>query len=79
MIDSMSIYVKNFFTKILIYLTKCCKFEENTNVLITGRTGLGYPVAFLIIDRQREIFLSYSCEDEISMTSSDLLLGRGLW
>ena len=43
------------------------------------RTGLDYPVAFLKIDRQREIFISSSCEDEISMTSSYLLLGRGLW
>jgi hypothetical protein len=45
----------------------------------SGRIGLDYPVAFLKIDRQREIFISSSFEDEISMTSSDLLLGRGLW
>jgi hypothetical protein len=47
-----------------------------------GSTKHDYPVALLKIDRQREIFISSSFEDEISMTSSDLLdllLGRGLW
>ena len=46
---------------------------------LTGSTGLDNPWAFLKIERQREIFISSSFEDEISMTGSDLLLGRGLW
>jgi hypothetical protein len=52
--------------------------SKNAFSFVAGRTGLDYPVAFLNMDRQREVFISSSCEDEIGMTSSDLLLGRGL-